>query len=126
LGNTLLPPLAISQVLTNVPGAFGTNVSIDRIQEVVAHLGAAYRERGFATVYVGLPQQRLTNAAVKIQVIEGRLASIAVKGNKYFSTDNVLRSMPGLVHQHDPEQPHVSGATQSGQCQSRPPDLPRN
>jgi len=96
LGNTLLPPLAISQVLTNVPGAFGTNVSIDRIQEVVAHLGAAYRERGFATVYVGLPQQRLTNAAVKIQVIEGRLASIAVKGNKYFSTDNVLRSMPGL------------------------------
>jgi hemolysin activation/secretion protein len=96
LGNTLLPPLAISEALTNVPGAFGTNVSIDRIQEVVVHLGAAYRERGYATIYVGLPQQRLTNGVVRIQVIEGRLASIAVKGNKYFSTDNVLRSMPGL------------------------------
>jgi hemolysin activation/secretion protein len=96
LGNSLLQPLVISQVLTNVPGAFGTNVSLDRIQEVVVQLRVAYRERGFATVYVGLPQQRLTNAVVKIQVVEGRLASIAVKGNKYFSTDNVLRSMPGL------------------------------
>jgi hypothetical protein len=45
---------------------------------------------------VGLPQQKLTNAVVKVQVTEGRLADIKVEGNKWFSTPNVLRALPGL------------------------------
>lgn len=95
-GNTLLPADFLNQIITNTPGVFGTNVEVGNIQEVVKHLRAAYLERGYATVYVGLPQQRLTNATVKLEVVEGRLSSITVKGNRYFSTENVLRAMPGL------------------------------
>ena len=36
----------------------------------------AYRERGFVTVSVALPQQKLTNATVIVKVAEGRLAAI--------------------------------------------------
>jgi hemolysin activation/secretion protein len=95
-GNTLLPPKSISAILTNVPGAFGTNVSFDNIRDVVTHLQTAYRERGYVTVAVDLPPQRLTNATVKVQVIEGRLDAITVKGNRYFSSANVMRALPGL------------------------------
>ena len=56
----------------------------------------AYRERGYVTVSVGLPPQKLTNAEVKVKVTEGRLAAINVKGNRWFSTDNVLRALPSL------------------------------
>lgn len=95
-GNSVLTPKIIGMALTNIDGAFGTNVSFDGIRTAVTELQGAYRERGYVTVSVGLPQQKLTNATVKVQVTEGRLADILVKGNHYFSSNNVMRALPGL------------------------------
>jgi len=95
-GNTILPPGTISMILTNIDGAFGTNVSLDGIRAAAAQLQSAYRARGFVTVAVTLPPQKLTNATVKIQVTEGRLAAIEVKGNHFFSAQNVMRALPSL------------------------------
>jgi hemolysin activation/secretion protein len=95
-GNTVLTPENLAQVLTNIDGAFGTNVSFDGVRTVVTELQKAYRERGYVTVAVGLPPQKLTNATVNVQVTEGRLAAINVTGNRYFSSNNVMRALPGL------------------------------
>ena len=95
-GNTILPSAAIGQAITNIDGAFGTNVSFDGIETVVTELGKAYHERGYVTVAVNVPQQKLTNATVKLQVLEGRLADIKVAGNRYFSSNNVMRALPSL------------------------------
>ena len=92
----LLKPGDISAVFTNVPAAFGTNVSFDAIRAVLGDLQMAYRERGFATVSVGLPQQKLTNATLKVKVTEGRLADIRVTGNRWFSSNNVMSALPSL------------------------------
>ena len=101
---------AIAEVITNVDGAFGTNVSFDGIRAALTELQMAYRERGFVTVSVGLPQQKLTNAEVNVQVTEGRLAAINVKGNHYFSSNNVMRALPEPAHQHAAELPRLPGA----------------
>ena len=95
-GNTVLPPEAMSRVITNVDGAFGTNTSFEGIRAAMIELQKAYRERGYVTVSVGLPQQKLTNATVKVKVTEGRLASINVTGNRYYSSNNVMRALPSL------------------------------
>ncbi|HXR47577.1 MAG TPA: POTRA domain-containing protein [Candidatus Limnocylindrales bacterium] len=95
-GNTILPSAAVGQAITNIDGAFGTNVGFDGIETVVTELGKAYHERGYVTVAVNVPQQKLTNATVKLQVLEGRLADIKVAGNRYFSSNNVMRSLPSL------------------------------
>jgi len=95
-GNTILTPGNIGGVFTNVPAAFGTNVSFEAIRAALGDLQMAYRERGYVTVSVGLPQQKLTNAAVKVQVIEGRLAAITVTGNRWFSSNNVMGALPSL------------------------------
>ena len=95
-GNTVLPPSSFGQTLTNIDGAFGTNVSLDGIRAAVTQLQNAYRERGYVTVVVGLPPQKLTNATVTVRVTEGRLATIEVKGNQYFSSNNVMRALPSL------------------------------
>lgn len=95
-GNSILPPTVIGRAITNIDGAFGTNVSFDGIETVVTELGKAYHERGYVTVAVDVPQQKLTNATVKLQVLEGRLADIKVVGNRYFSSNNVMRSLPSL------------------------------
>ena len=96
MGNSILPPAALGQIFTNVPDAFGTNVSFDGIRAALTDLQMAYRERGYVTVAVGLPPQKLTNATVKVQVTEGRLASIRVTGNRYFSDKNIMRALPSL------------------------------
>lgn len=95
-GNTALTPEKIGAVFTNVPESFGTNVSIDGIRSAVKELQTSYRERGYVTVAVGLPPQRITNGVVKLKVTEGRLAVINVTGNDHFSTANVLRALPSL------------------------------
>jgi len=96
MGNSVLTPATIENVLTNIDGAFGTNVSFDGVRTVVEELQQAYRVHGYPTVAVWPPQQVLTNATVKIQVAEGRLVAINVTGNRYFSSNNVMRALPSL------------------------------
>jgi len=93
-GNTLLPPAVIGQAITNATGAFGTNVTLENIREAATSLRRAYRERGWVTVAVSLPPQRLTNATVHMTVTEGKLSSVQVVGNEHFSSENVRRALP--------------------------------
>jgi hemolysin activation/secretion protein/AraC-like DNA-binding protein len=95
-GNSILTPDAVGDIITNVPQAFGTNVSLPAIQAALGDLQMAYRERGFVTVSVVLPPQKLTNATIKVQVTEAPLVAINVTGNRWFSTDNILRALPSL------------------------------
>lgn len=95
-GNTILTAHDLAMVLTNIDGAYGTNVSFDGVRAVVQQLQKAYRDGGYVTVAVGLPRQKLTNAEVKVKVTEGRLEDILVKGNHYFSSNNVMRALPGV------------------------------
>lgn len=93
VGNTLLKPEVLNAYFTN---AVGTNVTLPQIQKALGELQMGYRDRGFATVSVGLPQQQLTNGAVRVQVTEGVLTDIRVTGNRYFSSNNVVRTLPSL------------------------------
>lgn len=93
-GNTLLPPEKISAVLTNFTGP---DMDVPRILQGVGELQLLYRNLGFVTVGVTLPQQRPTNGVVRVQVTEGRLARITIKGNRYFSSNNVIRALPDLT-----------------------------
>lgn len=93
-GNSLLRPEVVDQILTNATGA---EVTLTQIRKALGELQLAYRERGYATVTVGLPQQQLTNAVVKVQVIEGELVDIRVTGNRHFSSNNVTRALPSLA-----------------------------
>lgn len=95
-GNTVLTPQMIAATLTNIDGAFGTNVSFVGVKTVVEQLQQAYHNRGYVTVSVVVPKQTLTNATVKLQVLEGRLENVTVVGNHYFSSNNVMASLPSL------------------------------
>jgi len=93
IGNSLLSPKPFNDIFVK---AIGKEVSLDQIRNALADLQMEYRERGFVTVAVSLPQQKLTNATIKVQVTEGVLTKIDVTGNRYFSSENVLRALPSL------------------------------
>jgi len=91
-GNTILSPEKFN-FLTNYTGPA---VDLARLREGLGELQLLYRNLGFATVSVTLPQQKLTNGIVRVAVIEGKLARISMAGNHYFSSNNVQRALPSL------------------------------
>ncbi len=92
-GNTLLSMQTLEAIFT---GATGPAVTYDQIRKALGDLQLAYRERGYLTVGISLPSQKLTNAIVKVLVSEGRLVDVRVTGNQFFSSNNVLRALPTL------------------------------
>jgi hemolysin activation/secretion protein len=92
-GNTLLKDQDVQSVLAPYRGKqrdFGD------VQKALEALEAAYRKAGYAAVQVYLPEQELDRGVVTLRVVETRLGKIEVSGNKYFSNDNVRRSLPAL------------------------------
>ena len=92
-GDTLLSTNTLMSIFAK---RTGTNVTINDILAGASELQEEYRNRGYPTVSVSLPQQRLTNAIVKIRVFEGRISAIDVVGNRFFSSNNVMRALPSL------------------------------
>jgi hemolysin activation/secretion protein len=91
VGNTVLPPEKFG-LLSNYTG----RVEFARVHEGLGKLQMLYRDLGFATISVTLPRQKLTNDTVRVEVVEGKLAKIKVEGNRYYSSNNVLRVLPSL------------------------------
>lgn len=92
-GNTLIPKARIDEVLAPFTGPgrdFGT------VQQALDVLEKTYAAAGFGAIHVVLPEQTLESGTVHFLVVESRLASIRVEGNKYFSSDNYQRSLTSL------------------------------
>ncbi len=93
VGNTLLSEDRLDSIFMKYTG---TNITISDINAALAELKLEYLNRGFPTVKPVLPQQTLTNGIVRVQVLEGRVTEIIVSKNRYFSSNNVMRALPGL------------------------------
>ncbi|MFO1476779.1 MAG: helix-turn-helix domain-containing protein [Verrucomicrobiota bacterium] len=92
-GNTLLSLETLELIVRPYTGSA---VGFPVIRQALADLQLAYRDRGFVTVGVALPQQQLTNGYVKVVVTEGRLSEINVLKNFWFTSNNVMRALPGI------------------------------
>ena len=92
-GNTLIAADTLRKLLAEFTGEA---VGMERIRQALAALQMAYRGRGFATVAVTLPPQQLADGIVRVQVTEGRLAEVKVVGNRYFSSESIMRQLPNL------------------------------
>jgi hemolysin activation/secretion protein len=92
-GNTLLPEKVLEGIFSRHTG---TNITFEDVASAEKELQLEYHNRGYDTISVTIPQQRLTNGVFKIRVFEGRLAKIVVSGNRYYSSNNVMRALPGL------------------------------
>ena len=92
-GNTLIPAAKLASILAVFTGKdkdFGT------VQEAIEALEKTYRDRGFSTVMVILPEQELQKGIVLLKVIESNVKKIDISGNLFFDQGNILRSLPAL------------------------------
>ena len=100
-GNTLL---AADDLKTLVKPFTGSQKDFGDVQQALEALQDAYLKRGYNSVRVTLPEQELDKGVVLFTIIEQKVSTIKVEGNKVYSTENVLRGVPSL---HEGETPNI-------------------
>jgi hemolysin activation/secretion protein len=80
------------------------DVTLTEVQNVARDIKNYYRERGYVAAYAYVPEQNVDGGTVEIRVIEGRLGTIEITGNKWYSTELIKRHIklePGEIVQYD-------------------------
>jgi hemolysin activation/secretion protein len=92
-GNTLLPQDEIEAI---VAPFVGPGRDFGDVQGALEALEAKYREHGYTTVSVLLPEQVLEKGDVRLNVIEGRIRELKIDGQLHFDIENIRASLPTL------------------------------
>jgi hemolysin activation/secretion protein len=94
LGNSVL---SATEIETAVYPKLGAARSLADVEEVRTTLEKLYRDRGYGTVFVDIPEQEVADGIVRIKVTEGRLARVRISGARYFSNGRIREALPALA-----------------------------
>lgn len=93
-GNSVLPTIAIESVLYP---HLGQGKKIEDIEKARADLERSYRDAGYSTVLVDIPEQDVSANRVRLRVTEGRVGKVRVTGARYYSQGRILEKFPSLT-----------------------------
>jgi hemolysin activation/secretion protein len=91
LGNTVLENRQIEGVLYPLLGDGKTMTDVEAARTALEN---AYHALGYATVFVDIPPQQVTDAVVRLKVTEGRIHARSISGARYFSEGKILEALP--------------------------------
>jgi len=92
-GNTVLPSEKIKEVVSSY---LGPKQRLKDVDQARLALEKTYRDAGYPTVLVVVPQQTIENGVVRLTVIESKLGEIKITGNRNFSEKEILERLPSL------------------------------
>lgn len=92
-GNDLLPPDQVEAILAPF---LGLKRGFKDIEAARSTLEKSYRQLGYPTVAVTVPEQTVAYGVVTLAVYEGRLKSIDVTGAWFFSPEYVRDKLPSI------------------------------
>lgn len=93
-GNTLLERKRIERVVYQ---HLGPHKNIDDVEQARLALEQAYRDAGYQTVFVDIPEQDVRAGVVRLQVTEGRIERLRVTGSRYYSLGKITAEVPSLA-----------------------------
>ena len=106
-GNKLLSRQEVDAILAPF---IGSRKDFGDVQRALEALEKVYKDRGYNTVTVLLPEQALEGGEVLLQVIEGHIRSVKVQGQKHFDEANIRASLPALKEGEVPVMPNLSAS----------------
>ncbi|MBL7252537.1 ShlB/FhaC/HecB family hemolysin secretion/activation protein [Alloalcanivorax marinus] len=120
-GNTVLDNRAIEKA---VYPYLGPDRTLSDIQSARAALQKAYQERGYQSVYVELPEQKVSGGVVYLLVSEVTVGRVRVVGAKYHSPLAIRQEVPalsrGVVPDFELVQEQLTKVNRSGKRQVMP------
>lgn len=116
LGNSVLPGRDIETLLYP---RLGDGKTIADVEAARLALETLYRERGYGTVFVDIPEQEVANGIVRLKTTEGRLDRVRVTGARYFSQGRIREQLPALTPGAVPRLPELQEQLADVNRQSR-------
>jgi hemolysin activation/secretion protein len=102
LGSHLLPPRDVERA---VYAHLGPARGIDDVKKAAASLEKAYKDAGYGTVFVDIPEQTVDDGIVRLKVTEGSVERVRVRGERYFSGRQIRSALAALVPGQTPHLP---------------------
>jgi len=98
-GSKLLSPLEIEEAVYPFLGPGRTAADVEQAR---ASLEKAYRDKGYQTVTVQIPSQNPRSGIIRLQVTEGAIGRLRVKGSRYHLPSQIKAGIPSLAEGNVP------------------------
>ena len=92
-GNTLLE---IDRIEASVYPYLGPQRTISDVNAAAANLERAFRDAGYPTIFVDVPEQDVVGGRVTLRVTEGRIGRVRIEGARYFSPEGIREKLPSV------------------------------
>ena len=92
-GNTLLEK---ERIESSVYPYLGPQRAISDVNAAAANLERAFRDAGYPTIFVDVPEQNVVGGVVMLRVTEGRVGRVRVEGARYFSPNGIREKLSSL------------------------------
>jgi len=93
-GNTVLPEEEIKKTMKTMTGPGKTSEDVEKARMTLENL---YRKHGYPTVLVNIPEQTVGKGVVRLEVVEGRIFTMQVTGNRYFTKEKIIEDLPAFA-----------------------------
>jgi hemolysin activation/secretion protein len=103
-GNSLLESRAIERA---VYSHLGPQKSIEDVESASVELEQLYRDAGYQTVFVNIPEQNVKEGIVRLDVTEGSIERVRITGSRYFSLGRIREKVPALQPGKVPNMPEL-------------------
>lgn len=89
-------PLSAAETDALLAPHLGPHQTLNTLEAAAIALQEAIRGRGYSFHRVIVPAQQPTAGELRLRILPFILDQVTVTGNKYFTSENILRSVPGL------------------------------
>ncbi len=92
-GNTVIKEEKLQEV---VKPYIGETITVNDLLKITKKVTNVYQQQGYLTSMAYLPPQKIEGGVAKIEILEGKIGKIDIKGNKWYKTrylkKNILKS----------------------------------
>jgi hemolysin activation/secretion protein len=92
-GNTLLPVIEVERAVTPF---LGESRGIKDVEAARAQLEKIYHDRGYKTVLVNIPPQRVNEGVVRLAVTEAPVGKLKIEGSRFHSLEQIREKFAQL------------------------------
>ncbi|MFI3121392.1 MAG: POTRA domain-containing protein, partial [Methylococcaceae bacterium] len=103
-GNTVLDQQLVEKTIYPF---LGTGKTVDDVEKARQTLEALYKEKGYPTVLVDIPEQDVIEGLVRLKVVEGEVERLKITGSRYFYLGKIRDKVPALAAGQVPFMPNV-------------------
>lgn len=74
----------------------GSGKTADDVEKARDAIEKFYHDAGYPAVMVNIPEQTVKDGTVRLKVVESWIGRVNITGNRYFTMENLMESLPSL------------------------------